>query len=243
MKKISILALSAVVLFAACNPKYNRNDARTFGLKGDVKEVHLSEVVPSEPGDPMPEDDSLDQDRLEMTFDERGRVTLDPYGNVYEYDGEGHFLGGQVPNTEVVRDTHGRLVSYDNTSFDDFEDIRFDIGSFSITRYTYDGKGRPVTADINGWEWGTIYTYTYDGGKVYPASATFEGGSEGWNEAGKVTYTYTGFDAKGNWTERNVSRMTCSWELPWEENPNPPVDTTFAEMKQIRVIKYWSDKN
>ena len=91
MKKISILALSAVVLFAACNPKYNPNDARTFGLKGDVKEVRLSEEVPSEPGDPMPEDGCFDQDQLEMTFDEQGRVTLDPYGNVYEYDGEGGF--------------------------------------------------------------------------------------------------------------------------------------------------------
>ena len=32
MKKISILALSAAFLFAACAPKYNPNDARTFGL-------------------------------------------------------------------------------------------------------------------------------------------------------------------------------------------------------------------
>jgi len=243
MKKISILALSAVVLFAACTPKYNPNDARTFGLKGDVKEVRLSEAVPSEPGDPSSEDCWLDQDQLEMTFDAQGRVTLDPYGNVYEYDEEGHFLGGQVPNTEVVRDTDGRLVSYDNTAFDDFEDVRFDIGTFSITRYTYDAKGRPATADINGWEWGTVYTYTYDGSKVYPASATFEGVSEGWLEAGTVGYEYTKFDARGNWTERKVSQMTRNWELPWEGNPNPPVDTSYVDMRQIRVIKYWSDKD
>ena len=45
MKKISILALSAAFLFAACAPKYNPNDARTFGLAGDVKEVRFSEEM------------------------------------------------------------------------------------------------------------------------------------------------------------------------------------------------------
>lgn len=242
MKKISILALAAVTLSAACTPKYNPNDARTFGLNGDVKEVYLSEAFPADPAEGVTEDEWFETDTLQMSFDSRGRVTRDPFGNLYEYDGEGNFLGGQLPQTELLRDTKGRIVSYDNTSCDDYSNEDFDISLVSVVRFTYDAKGRPLTAGLGGWEWENSYTFSYEGNKVYPASASFEGGSEGWNEAGTVSYTYTGFDARGNWTERTYVRETRGWEEPWEENMEPQVDTSRVVMKQARVIKYWSDK-
>lgn len=241
MKNISLCALALVLAAAACAPKYNPNDARTFGLKGDVKEVRLSEAFPANPEEGMTEDEWFGTDTLELAFDERGRVTRDAYGNTYEYDEEGNFIGGQLPQTTLLRDSKGRIVSYDNTEFEDYGSEAFDIAAFSVVRFSYDAKGRPQTADLGGWEWSNTYTYAYDGNKVYPASATFDGGSEGWNEQGEIRYTYTRFDAKGNWTERTVSRVTRGWEEPWEEDMVPQVDTTTVELKQARVITYWSD--
>ena len=112
MKKISILALAAVTLFAACTPKYNPNDARTFGLTGDVKEVRFSEEMVEASTEEAATYFWAEQDKLEMTFDEKGRITLDSYGTVYKYDEAGVFVSDDVPEAVMSRDARGRIEVY-----------------------------------------------------------------------------------------------------------------------------------
>ena len=89
MKKIFIVM--AVLALAACqqeNKDYNPTDARTFWLTGDVKEVRISRAILSTTSEDEIGDPWVDDDELQMTFDEKGRVTLDGNGNVYVYDEE-----------------------------------------------------------------------------------------------------------------------------------------------------------
>lgn len=242
MKKMVIVVLSLLAL-AGCrgtgNGKYNPVDARTFGMVGDVKEVRVSRALLSissgeEIGDPW-----VDDDELEMTFDEEGRVTLDPYGDVYEYDERGYFIYGGTD--ELIRDDDtGRIMSYDNTIYEegDGEYPDYDIETYFRIRFEYDASGRPVIEEMYGWEWGTTYKNVFEGNKVYPASATFEGGYEGVEEEGTVKYDYSAFDRRGNWTERTVTTVTQSWE----EGREDEVETLTEERLERRTIKYWSDK-
>ncbi|MBR6183747.1 MAG: hypothetical protein IKQ76_04165 [Bacteroidales bacterium] len=240
MRKISILALAAVALFAACTPKYNPNDARTFGLTGDVKEVRFSEEMLESSSEEAAEHFWADKDKLEMTFDEKGRITLDAYGTVYQYDENGVFVAEEGSAAVMSRDTRGRIEAYDNTCLDDVDFSHYDISKYYKASYEYDAKGRPARGEFAGWEWGETRTYQYDGVKVYPSVVIKEGGSEGWNEKTTVTYEYTKFDARGNWTERFVTRQTDGWEA-CEEGVEPEVETTVVKIREIRAITYWSD--
>ena len=240
MRKISILALAAVALFAACTPKYNPNDARTFGLTGDVKEVRFSEEMLESSSEEAAEHFWADKDKLEMTFDEKGRITLDAYGTVYQYDENGVSVAEEGSAAVMSRDTRGRIEAYDNTCLDDVDFSHYDISKYYKASYEYDAKGRPARGEFAGWEWGETRTYQYDGVKVYPSVVIKEGGSEGWNEKTTVTYEYTKFDARGNWTERFVTRQTDGWEA-CEEGVEPEVETTVVKIREIRAITYWSD--
>ena len=234
MKKYSILTLAALLGLAACQPK-TAPDVTTFGFQGDVKEVFLYVMDLDE------EETGEAESALEYTFDAQGRVTRDEYGHTYQYDADGLLTGSRVPGTELLRDQQGRILSYDSTSFDDWGEEDFDIMDFFKAKFSYDAKGRPVTEELNGWEWESTRTNSFTGNNVFPSTATFVSASEGWNEEGTISYTYTEFDARGNWTERTVRTETKSWEEPWEENMEPEVETTVSEVRQRRVIAYWSD--
>lgn len=234
MKKYGILTLAALLGLAACQPK-TASDVTTFGFQGDVKEVTLYVLDMEE------EETGAEEGTVEYTFDAQGRVTRDEYGHSYQYDADGLLTNSRVPGTELLRDQQGRIISYDSTSFDDWGEEDFDIMDFFKAKYSYDAKGRPEIEVLNGWEWESTRTNVFEGGNVYPSSATFVSVSEGWNEEGTILYTYTEFDAKGNWTERTVRTETRSWEEPWEENMEPEVETSVSEVRQRRVISYWSE--
>ena len=235
MKKLSILTLAALLVLAACQPK-PAQDRTTFGFQGDVKEVFLYVMDLDE------EETGNAEGTLEYTFDAQGRVTQDEYGHLYQYDAAGRLTNSRVPGTELLRDRKGRITFYDSTSFEDWGEEDFDIMDFFRAQFSYDAQGRPVTEELNGWEWESTRTNSFDGDNVYPSSATFVSASEGWNEEGTITYIYTEFDAKGNWIERTVCTETKSWEEPWEEDMEPEVETTTSEVRQRRVITYWSDE-
>ena len=90
------------------NSKYNPIDALTFGVVGPVQEILLSEALLSttsteEQGDPWLEDNTL-----EMAFDEYGRVTLDGLnGCKYVYDQNGNWTERRVTWDEETRDDGG----------------------------------------------------------------------------------------------------------------------------------------
>lgn len=237
MKKL-LLIIPAALALAACQPKDgNRpSDARTFGLLGPVKEVYLTQTLVSTSGDAFDEDFAPGEENLEFTFDADGRVTLDSYGGVFEYDASGNFVAGFYDETEMERDQKGRLVSYDNTSRnwdEDYEDLDFE--HFFCYHFSYDALNRVATEEISGWEWMETLTYSYDGDKVYPSGATFESDSEGWTEEGEIKFEYTRFDDRGNWTERTKTITSRGYDFDDEEN----AETFSSVQTQVRRIIYW----
>lgn len=240
MKRFWLLSLAAVSVLAACTRTGKTSpDARTFGLTGDVREVRYSLVSVSDVPGEEPEETLLNQDEVLLSFDEQGRVTLDDYGNVYEYDADGHYCGPYGSYTEVVRDASGRLKSFDNTAIPEEQFDDFDIMEYCNVTYDYDATGRVVTETYYGWEWGTTSNYTYDGNKPWPSKVTRTGYDEGYNENVEITYNYLEFDARGNWTKREVTAVTESYE----EGAEDEKESYTAVTKEFRTLTYWSDKN
>jgi hypothetical protein len=237
MKKIALLLVMAAFAFVSCDKNGKTSpDVRTYGFTGDVKEVQLSTMDPAleEEG----EDPWLEESMLEFSFDEMGRVTEDDYGNQFKYDDEGNVIS---QFKEITRDEQGRIVRVVNNILDEdgeFLDENLDVFDYCEVLYTYDEKGRVVTEDYSGWEWGTVYTYEYEGDKFYPCKATFKSYNEGFNEEGTLTYEYLTFDDKGNWTSRNLNRVASSYEEPWEEDQEPEIETSEETIRQIRQITY-----
>lgn len=243
MKKLFI-ALLPVLALAGCrgtgseNGNYDPTDARTFGLTGDVKEVLSSVVtIPNAP-DEEPEEPWTGEEEPVLGFDEQGRVTLDDYGNVYEYGADGSYVGPYSDYIKVVRDASGRLTSFDNTAIpeEDYDD--FDVMNYCSVTYDYDARGRVATETYAGWEWGTTTSYTYDGDKLWPAKVTTNSYDEGYNENSVITFEYLEFDARGNWTKREATVVTESYEEGAEDEKE-----TYTVVKQeYRSLSYWSDK-
>ena len=245
MKKISILSLAAMLLLVmSCRPaaeEAGSPDVRTFGMKGDVKDVFVSVLqmetsTEEEEGDPW-----LEKDELLLSFDQAGRVTRDDYQNYYEYDDNGQFVEGTSEQSKLTRDDQGRIVCYDNTELD-FDSDDFDVMDFCKISYTYDAQGRVATEEYVGWEWTTSYTYSYEGDNVWPSSCTFESHDEGWNSEGTITYEYFSYDDKGNWTDRTVSRRAKNYEEPWDDE-EPEVEDYYLLTRETREILYWADED
>lgn len=237
MKKIALLLMLAAIAFVSCDRDGKTSpDVRTYGMTGAVKEVQLSSMDPEleEEG----EDPWLEESMLEFSFDENGRVTEDDYGNRFEYDDQGNVIS---EFKELTRDEKGRIVKVVNNILDDegeFLDEDLDVFDYCEIEYTYDEKGRVVTEDYSGWEWGNVYTYEYEGDAFYPCKATFKGYNEGFNEEGTVTFKYLSFDDQGNWTSRDLTRVSNSYEEPWEEGQEPEIETTEHTTRQFRTITY-----
>lgn len=236
MKRIVLLL--AVFALASCQfgkNGYDPKDALSFGLVGDVKEVYVTKTVESTDTEDYMLQDGLDEERLEMIFDEKGRLTLDTYGDPYVYDEEGNFVKGFTEKTVMLRDGKGRLEAYDNTT-DDYE-TDFDVETYFGYEFSYDAQGRVVREVIHGWEWSDTYDYVYDGKKVYPASATFQAYDENWNEKGTIEFQYILEDAHGNWTERvQVIKF-----IGYEEDCEDEAKSYTTVYRQKRRIIYWSN--
>lgn len=240
MKRFWLLSLAAVTVLAACTRTGKTSpDARTYGLKGDVKEVRYSLLAVSNSLDEDQGDPWLEQDELLLSFDEQGRVTRDDYGNIYAYDADGSYDGPYAQYTEVVRDASGRLKSFNNTAIPEEKFDDFDIMGYCDVTYDYDAKGRVVTETYYGWEWGMTSTYTYDGNHPWPAKVSQTGYDEGYNESNEISYKYFEFDARGNWTKREVTAVSESYE----EGAEDEKETYTTVTQEIRTITYWSDKN
>jgi uncharacterized protein YcfL len=147
-KALFVSALAAAVLAACQSPEaVTSPDVRTFGMKGDVKTVSytIEDVELSEEPGYEPEYE------LELSFDEQGRVTLDNYNNVYEYDAEGNFVRGSGKRTVMQRDAQGRVILYDNTILPEdgnYEESDFD--HFIKIEIAYDAQGRMDLLDFEG---------------------------------------------------------------------------------------------
>lgn len=238
MKKVLFISAVLMMSLASCtseNKTADSPDIRAFGLTGDVSEVYLTTVTVSTT-DPDAEISPEQTERLELSFDKAGRVTLDRYGSKYEYDTEGNFIKGRTDSTTFTRDAQGRIDTYDNTP-DDFETL--DYENYLQMRFKYDDLGRVTTEDLGGWEWFYEYKFFYDKDNVYPSKMTYEGGSEGTEWKGEAINEYKSFDQKGNWTERSITITETESEEFSEEAPK----TVTKVLTEKRRIIYYSDKN
>lgn len=236
-KALFVSAWAAAALVACQSPEaVTSPDVRTFGMKGDVKTVSytLEDVELSEEPDYEPEYE------LELTFDAQGRVTLDTYDNVYEYDAEGNFVRGSGKRTVMQRDEQGRLILYDNTILPEdgqYEDDDFDhLIKIGIT---YDDQGRMDLLDFEGPESMSQTKYIYKDDQPYPSMEYYDNQYETFKEDGTVEYEYTAFDKKGNWTERTLLTTTTVWDMEEEGE----AEKSEFRLRERRIITYWSDKN
>ena len=238
MKKALLLSFAALSVLAACTRAEKTSpDVRTFGLIGNVEEVRYSLTVTSVDQDN--EDPLLARDEVALRFDELGRVTLDHYGNYYEYDEDGKYIGPYSDYIEVTRDASGRLKSFDNTSIPMDDSSDFDVMDYCSVTYEYDATGRVTTETYAGWEWGTVTTYTYDGDKPWPSKITQQSYDEGYNENSDITFKYLEFDDRGNWTKRASTIVTESYE----EGAEDEKESYTQEKLETRSISYWSESD
>ena len=217
------------------NGNYDQTDARTFGLAGAVKEVRISvtNLLPSDT-----QENILSKDNeLQMSFNERGQVTLDHYGNVYEYDSDGKFVKGRSDITVVERDSKGRITRYENTpqTYSDGEDFGEFVFNYISLDLGYDEQGRVYTEEIGSWEAGYAYRIFYEGSNIYPQRAVIDGGEGPTTVKGSITYEYISFDEKGNWTERKVFVAQSFTEEGSSDEPT--VENT--ERLEKRTILYY----
>lgn len=236
-----LLPLALLLALASCNgskktadvddaadSKYNPTDARTFGLLGDVKAVYIVEKL-----DEASQSAAGRQETVlkpQMTFDEYGRVTLDPYGNRYEYDADGNFIKGVSDKSVMSRDADGRITSYGNKESDN------DREQYSWT-FTYDADGRLLTVAGAWWEAMDEDSLIYEGENVSPQREVSSGVAEAESYDCVREYTYDAFDAHGNWTKRTC-HMVYKFMIGGDEST---ADEERSVTTTERVIKYYSD--
>lgn len=176
-------------------PTYDLTDALAFGLNGHVQNVSLHVYTTTENEGELTE--GAEAGSREMTFDERGHVTIDEWGNAYGYDAEGNYYRGNHVYTIVKRDKNGRIEKYVD------EEPKTDNESNQTYTLKYDKNGRIASVENAGWTGGFTEKRHYKSGNLYPSKIEGESYYEGGGgDTYSVAYTYNRFDEKGNWTER-----------------------------------------
>jgi len=201
--------------------QYDCTDAISMGLNGHVQ--HISAAIYSTYENNGKLEDGSVINQYKMSFNERGQMTTDEWGNEYGYDAEGNYYRGNHTYTTVKRDKQGRIEAYDD------REPKKDNESQFIQSFSYDKNGRITFVEYIG---GMTAIWTekrhYQSGNLYPAkteqSVSFEGG--GSSEIA-ITYRYTSFDGHNNWTERLC--MTSTKEIEKES-----VDSFIPEQPKIK---------
>ena len=114
------------------------------------------------------------------------------------------------------------------------EDGKMSQQGMKDAKYDADGYLQSAKMEMMGNDMEVKRSYNEDG--TLKADIMDMGGNKM-----ESPYTNYKFDAKGNWIERTVLTETKCWEEPGEENVEPEVETTSSELRQRRVITYWSE--
>lgn len=235
MKRQYFIAIAWLVAMVAALPAKAQNrtidDRRAYGLVGNVEHVKTStQPAYVQNGDFLPQsEEGASYD--DLSFTSQGLVTLDLYGNTYEYDAQGNFIGkGERGCAQMGRDANGRIVSYEDVCDD--EDVESHVHKFF-----YDSKGRMDHVEMTFWESTFNISYTYEGDNVYPATIYTEQFDEGSITRTKYDMDYVKFDAQGNWTRREVY-VTRSESEETGEGETDPTTTESYEIEE-RSITYF----
>ena len=225
------LTLVATALSTSANAqKRVIDDRRAYGLVGNVEHVTTStQPATMQNGEviPLSEEKSFD----EMTFNEQGLVTLDLYGNTFEYDGQGNFIGkGERGCAEMTRNADGKIATYHDVCDD--EDVESHNHNFF-----YDSKGRMDHVEMTFWESTFNISYTYEGDNVYPETIYTEQYDQGSIIRTKYSMVYTNFDAQGNWTKREVY-ITRTESEETIEGESESITTQSYEIEE-RIVSYY----
>ena len=162
---------------------------------------------------------ALNTEELKRIYDLAGidpktfvyNASKNPDKTSYRWQESLQVLGGLAVQAELKRDKQGRLLSYVAGDFDCYEASRYTYDSTSgllktisnecpdsgsdVTTYIYDNKGYAVKMEVKG--------------------SRGEMGEEPEPYESTKTFTYDGFDSKGNWTLRKGKDSTEKTE--WTE--------------------------
>lgn len=209
---------------------YNATDAVAFGLQGHVQRVETQRYAANESEGELREGSMTES--TEVTFNPRGNITRDEWGNEYGYDADGQYYRGNHVYTVVNRDKAGRITKYVD------EEPKTDNEANQTLTFTYDKNGRLTTVTKSGWTEHWTEKRQYKSGNVYPEKVATEGSFEGGGTFTiAATYQYNRFDEKGNWTERTC--VTTSTDTA--DDPESGEKSTISESITIekRIITYY----
>ena len=230
---VGMLLMMVMMALASCQETaLGSVDTRTFGLYGNVEKVSITPFFATPGDNGLVQGERMDGSESEMSFDRQGRVLLDLYGNVYEYDDEGNFVKGAEDYQKMKRDEQGRIVLYDSMR-DDEDDACFKM------EFSYDEKGRVSKVDFALWEGAYTDMLIYKGDNVYPEKIINNGSEQGENIQMTTEYRYLEFDDKGNWLKREVHVTTVTTEEAVDEDSTPEPITEEIYTIEVREIKYY----
>lgn len=210
----------------------NTDDRRAFGLIGNVKSVSTitreADVVDGKlvPGERNNGDDV-------MSFTKQGWVLIDLYGNEYDYDAQGRFVGklGSRGCATSMRSVNGQITAY--TDVCDEEDIES-----RVCEFFYDEQGRMKRVEMTFWESTFNIDYIYDGDSPHVTVIHTEQFDQGSITRTDYVMTYTDFDAQGNWTRREVMVSRTESEETGDEGETEPTYYTTHEI-ETRTLTYY----
>ena len=214
---------------------YDSGDAMAFGLLGPVKQVVTTRYEATLKGNHLKRGERInDGSNSKATFNRQGLVTRDIFGSPYTYDSNGKFIKGRKSTTEMERSPRGLIEKY--VYCDDTEEGHWDSYSFE---FHYDQEGRMTSYNWTGWEELAEYTLIYEGDNVYPSKEEMDGCACADLFKEHITYKYTKFDDRGNWTEREKYIISETGTDPGVDGGDPEMDVTKAYVIETRKIEYY----
>ena len=171
-----------------------------------------------------------------LVFTEQGYVSKDGIFDL-TYDEQGKVIKGvNVTNKDmkmsVKRNKNGFITSII------CEDKKFGMESDQAYKidYKWNDKNQMIEEAFQGWEWSSTNHYKYDDKGLLQELTNHCNPDYETEVDNTSTYTYTQFDDKGNWTERNVEMVsvTTNTELGSETSQkSAPVKSYNVEKREI----------
>lgn len=235
---LSVIFFGAIVLmFSACGGSVNNGNAsdsvgvqeelgeeqvtftsadrKTFGLKGDVKECKGNSF-----GD--------------LRFDEQGRL-CGIEGIEVKYTGDGNDSGEVYFGPTKLYDFAKGVMS-DYFKRDENGLLTLLVADPTGFAFTYDDSGFCSEMETGDGQMIVFKSHGLDAdGK--PASGEFNIVDDMGENVSEVTYEYTKFDDKGNWTERTKT-ITKETYKSWETEETSVSTPNVSEVEK-RVITYY----
>lgn len=154
----------------------------------------------------------------DLTYNEQGKLT------------RGVYVTDNNLKVFIKRDKNGYITSLtceDKPGVDNLWAHHID--------YKWNNKKQLIEKEFVGWEWSSSNQYKYDEKGLRQESKITDSGFEQEDENTSY-YTYTKFDNKGNWTERNVQIVLVASTFDSESDAmqkDPPQESYAIQKREI----------